>query len=154
MKAVTIWQPWASLIIVGAKPYEFRGWAAPKSICGKRIAIHAGARPIKRIEVSDLLRRLTTDNESWSTALHPDIALPLLERALTTPRALPLSSIVGTAVLGTPRRATEIIHEFGGPASDSDRHAHSNWAWPLLDIEPLLPPVERRGAQGFWDVNL
>ena len=27
MKALTIWQPWASLIMVGAKPYEFR----PKS---------------------------------------------------------------------------------------------------------------------------
>lgn len=24
MRAITIWQPWASLILVGAKPYEFR----------------------------------------------------------------------------------------------------------------------------------
>lgn len=26
MKALTVWQPWASLIIMGAKPYEFRKW--------------------------------------------------------------------------------------------------------------------------------
>src|SRR5690348_14114849 len=25
-KALTIWQPWASLIMMGAKPYEFRRW--------------------------------------------------------------------------------------------------------------------------------
>ena len=24
MKGLTIWQPWASLIMIGAKPYEFR----------------------------------------------------------------------------------------------------------------------------------
>jgi len=24
IRAITIWQPWASLIIIGAKPYEFR----------------------------------------------------------------------------------------------------------------------------------
>jgi len=24
MKALTIWQPWASLIMIGAKPFEFR----------------------------------------------------------------------------------------------------------------------------------
>jgi len=28
MKALTIWQPWASLIMAGYKPYEFRGWPA------------------------------------------------------------------------------------------------------------------------------
>ena len=48
MKALTIWQPWASLIAMGAKPYEFRGWKPPKSLIGQRLAIHAGARPVKK----------------------------------------------------------------------------------------------------------
>lgn len=26
MKALTIYQPWASLVMIGAKPHEFRGW--------------------------------------------------------------------------------------------------------------------------------
>jgi hypothetical protein len=26
MKAPAIWQPWATLIIIRAKPYEFRHW--------------------------------------------------------------------------------------------------------------------------------
>lgn len=42
--ALTVWQPWATLIAIGAKPFEFRGWAAPKAYQGQRIAIHAGSR--------------------------------------------------------------------------------------------------------------
>lgn len=46
MRALTVWQPWASLIAVGAKPYEFRSWPAPAWIVGQRIAIHAGVRKL------------------------------------------------------------------------------------------------------------
>jgi hypothetical protein len=31
MKALTIWQPWASLIMIGAKPVEFR-WALDREM--------------------------------------------------------------------------------------------------------------------------
>ena len=55
MKALTIWQPWASLIIAGVKPYEFRGWYPPASIIGRRIAIHAGARPVRKAEIAELI---------------------------------------------------------------------------------------------------
>ena len=41
MKALTIWQPWASLIAEGAKTIETRSWSAPASLIGQRIAIHA-----------------------------------------------------------------------------------------------------------------
>ena len=57
MKALTIWQPWASLVMIGAKPYEFRRWDyrdRSPALEGQRIVIHAGARPIKEIEVDDI----------------------------------------------------------------------------------------------------
>jgi hypothetical protein len=41
MPAVSLWQPWASLIAVGAKTIETRSWPAPKGLIGQRIAIHA-----------------------------------------------------------------------------------------------------------------
>lgn len=50
MKALTIWQPWASLVMIGAKPYEFRRWdyrERQSGLQGQRIVIHAGARPVK-----------------------------------------------------------------------------------------------------------
>lgn len=148
MKALTVWQPWASLIAAGAKPYEFRSWAAPNFARGRRIAIHAGARPVRRAEIADLVARLMGND--WSVALKAE-ALPLLERALRSPGMLPLSAVLCTVELGTPRRAWEIVGEFGGAINDSDRDEHSNWAWPVSAIEPLLPPIEARGAQGFWD---
>jgi hypothetical protein len=42
MKAITLKQPWASLVASGLKQVENRTWAVPKSIRGERIAIHAG----------------------------------------------------------------------------------------------------------------
>ncbi|RUV65186.1 MAG: hypothetical protein E5X35_11705 [Mesorhizobium sp.] len=149
MKALTIWQPWATLIMGGVKPYEFRGWYAPKAIIGQRIAIHAGARPVKKAEIADLILRLRSA-EPWSTALKPE-ALAMLERWHSNPLALPLASILGTAVLGQPKLGTAIIPEFGGKVNDSDRQAHSNWAWPLTDIVLIEPIRPAKGAQGFWD---
>jgi hypothetical protein len=147
--ALTIWQPWASLIMLDAKPYEFRGWPAPRSLHGQRIAIHAGARPIKRSEVADLIMRLQGETP-WTTGLRPHIALPFLERVHSSPGSLPLSVVLGTVILGQPRHSYEIIGEFGAPINDSDRDQHSNWAWPVSDIQHLEPPVPARGAQGFW----
>lgn len=42
MKAITIKQPWASLIVHGIKDIENRTWACPKKYIGQRVLIHAG----------------------------------------------------------------------------------------------------------------
>lgn len=44
MKAITLWQPWASLVAVGAKTIETRGWPAPASLIGQPLLIHAAKR--------------------------------------------------------------------------------------------------------------
>lgn len=44
MKALTLIQPWASLIADGRKTIETRSWAPPKRLIGQRIAIHAGIK--------------------------------------------------------------------------------------------------------------
>lgn len=146
--ALTVWQPWATLIAEGFKPYEFRGWAAPHFVRGKRVAIHAGARAVRRAEVQDLVLRLQGE-EAWTTGLRPE-ALGLLERVLQSPGVLPTSHVVCTAVLGAPVRANTIVAEFGGPVNDSDRGEHTSWAWPLADVLRMEPPLPARGAQGFW----
>lgn len=144
LRALTVWQPWASLIVAGAKPYEYRRWPAPAAVQGQRIVIHAGARAIRRAEVQDILLRLRQAPEE--TGLVPAIAVPILERALSQPGDLPLASGLATAVLGTPRRATEIHAD----VADSDRIDEHVWGWPLTDIRPMTPIVPARGAQGFW----
>lgn len=150
LKALTTWQPWASLIIAEVKPYEFRGWPAPRALRGRDIAIHAGARPVRKAEIADLIIRLRS-TEAWTTGLKPE-ALPLLERWHSNPGLLPLSSVLGTATLGEPVRAYDILDEFlSAPINDSDRQDHANWAWPMRNVKPINPIVPAKGAQGFWD---
>jgi hypothetical protein len=154
MKALTIWEPWATLIMIGAKPHEFRGYPAPRFVRNQRIVIHAGARPVKPAEVEDLLRRIDAEaagdaNFDDRTCLDLDLARDLLlkVRASYKYRLLPLSMALGTAVLGEPVQSCDL---FKMNVADSDRGAF-NWAWPLTDIQHFEPPIPMRGAQGFWN---
>lgn len=163
LPALTVWQPWATLIAIGAKPYEFRKWRAPKAHRGRRIAIHAAARPVRARELAGLIESLCGPR-AWETCLDAKLALPLLDAAWEATRGrpsgaelamLPLSAVVATAMLGEPRRGEAVAAEFGGPAfegtlNDSDRDEHCQWGWPLADVERLEPPAPARGAQGFW----
>lgn len=149
--ALTVWQPWATLIAEGLKPFEFRGWAAPVAYRGRRIAIHAGARPLRRTEVNDLIYRLGRNDWRMTGLIDPGRALTLLERAWSRPTELPLSSVICTAVLGQPIRDAELAKRMGVAwVNDSDRTEHSNWGWPLTEIERLVPFQPAKGAQGFW----
>ncbi len=153
LKVITVWEPWASLIIIGAKPYEFRGWKAPASIHGQRIGIHAGARPVHHVEVHAIIKSLEDPATRWETCLKPTIALPFLKKLLENKDLAPRGHILGTAICGVPRHGDDIAKEFGGPVNDSDRHEHANWGWPLTDIEPWAPPVPAKGMQGLWNYN-
>lgn len=153
MLAFTVWQPWASLIMVGAKPYEFRPASyldeRPYRIHpqpGDRIVIQAGARTVKPAEVEDLLKRLTTGDDT--TGLVVDRARELLERvrAAFKYRLLPLGAGLGTVVIGKPRNAGTIFRRV---VEDSDR-GRFNWAWPMSKIEPFAAPIPVCGQQGFW----
>lgn len=151
MKALTVYQPWASLIMVGAKPYEFRRWsfaARFPSLVGQRIVIHASARMIKPGEVLDIVERLA----EGTSALLPELARPFLDRLTgghLQRNNLPLACGLGTAVLAEPVRAVDLL-ELKTAGVDSDRIDHAVWAWPLRDLEPFDAPIPRRGLQGFW----
>lgn len=144
--AITIWQPWATLIIEGLKPFEFRGWPAPRAHWGKRVAIHAAARVPKRQEVLELIARLEADG-ARGQALDLPGSLALLRGVVNNLHLLPLSSVLGLATLGQPLTPDQVRRKW---SNDSDRDAHFNFAWPLTDIEPLRPIVPAKGAQGFW----
>jgi hypothetical protein len=144
--AVTIWQPWATLIVEGCKPFEFRRWCAPRAMWGKRIAIHAGARMPKRDEVRDLIDALEGDG-AFGQSLDVPRSLALLRGVVNNLAALPLSSVLGLATLDTPWSPQKVGQLL---ANDSDRSEHFNWGWPLKDIERFEPFIPARGAQGFW----
>lgn len=148
MKALTIWQPWASLIMADAKPFEFRHWPAPAQLVGQRIVIHAGARKVRADEMAGLIGRLGCGGEGTGLRVAP--ALDLLETWWRRGHGacLPLAAGLGTAILGKPRLAHEI---FTGAVADSERIDRHVWAWPLTEIETWEPVRPARGLQGFWE---
>lgn len=148
MKALTIWQPWASLIMVGYKPYEFRGWPAPAYVRGQRIVIHAGARMLKKDEVAGIISQL--DSGEFCGGMKID-AITFLEDVLMDRRKLPRAAGLGTVLLGEPKQSFELWPDQFAGMSDSDRCEVSNWAWPVSDIERFEPIVPINGHQGFWN---
>jgi hypothetical protein len=82
-----------------------------------------------------------------ATVLEPiEVALAQL-RADDWPLAAGLGSvIVGEAVSGRAIAAARQVER----ANDSDRDEHTNWGWPMLDIERWDDPIPMRGAQGLW----
>src|ERR1700694_3122793 len=60
MKALSLWQPWASLIAMGLKEFETRHWAT--SYRGP-LVIHAAKRPLEADTLSDAIHRLRPSDE-------------------------------------------------------------------------------------------
>ena len=46
--AITLRQPWASLIALGIKTVATRSWPAPARLVGSRLAVHAGKCLVRR----------------------------------------------------------------------------------------------------------
>lgn len=67
INCITLHQPWASLIVVGAKPFETRSWAPHLSMIGKPIAIHAGRAPIPETltEAEEIAEALALPKACW-----------------------------------------------------------------------------------------
>lgn len=137
MKALTIWQPWASLIVEGFKPFEFRGWKPPPSIIGQRIVLHAAVRPMKAGELAGIMEYVMNEY-GREDGIKPD-AYSLLEAVFRRTVELPMASGLGTAVLGAP--------VFTG----HDEDGGERYAWPMQQVEKWAKPIPARGAQGFWD---
>ena len=52
MKAISIKQPWASLIAHGIKDIENRTWKCPQKYIGQRVLIHASGCHGKKFEIN------------------------------------------------------------------------------------------------------
>lgn len=146
MKAISLWQPWASLIAIGAKPFETRDWAPPKSLIGQRIAIHAAKKPVAPIA-------RTLDDET-----HASISRALGVAWLPDAK-LPLGAIVCTAVL-TEVAQVDDRECFQFPSSPDvfsfpdafGNYSSGRWIWRFERVRPIEHPIPIRGSQGFFEI--
>lgn len=147
MKALSLWQPWATLIVVGAKRIETRDWGPPFAVYGERIAIHAtrGVGPAGEAA----FRRLCD-----SQPFHASLAAAGYGRADELPRG----AVVGTVRLARASRidtaSARELEERNPREFAFGNYAPGRWAWVLEDPQRLEPPLETGGQRKLWDVEL
>lgn len=152
LRALTLYEPWASLVVAGAKPFEFRGHRPPSTIIGERIVIHASRQPIDRQEVRAMLNTLERkiNPDAAELCLVADKAIPVLRHFLNPHEVQPYGCGLGTAIGGEGRNGLEIANtEFGAGLVDVGE-LNANWGWPLTDVIKWAEPVPARGYQGIW----
>ena len=149
MYAITLHQPWATLVVLGMKNVETRSWPAPKRLLGQVIAIHAGKRIVRR--PGQCIERELRDRVGWDWS-----------------RTIPAGAVLATGTLGGMARV-EYVDPISGHAVHDGRtevgyaagrrrtpidpwgdFSAGRWLWFLNDMEALPEPISAVGRQSFW----
>jgi len=129
MKAITLWEPWASLIAVGAKQYETRSWYTQYK---GEIAIHAAkVEKFPPYEVRAVMKEF---------GINPN--------ELPYGKIVCIAEITECIEMDTALIAQQSIRE----AAVGD-WAVGRYAWRLGNIRRLITPIAATGSQGFWNWN-
>lgn len=132
MKALTLLQPWATLIAVGAKRTETRSWST--SYRGP-LAIHAAKR-----WTHDLVR----------LAMREPCRSTLADAGFRLCSSLPRGAIVATCVLYDVVPTEEFQGEDFLDGAFGDFRV-GRYAWRLRDVVALAEPAPAKGALGLWE---
>lgn len=128
--AITVYQPWASLIAYGFKEFETRGWPAPKRYLGQLIAIHAG-------------RQWGDQEKDWDRVyrqLFPEIrAMPV-----------PLGCIVAVCRLVAVVPSAQLVGVINPREKATGNFDAGRYGWQLKVVKRAEPPIPARGQQGIW----
>ena len=141
MKALSLTQPYATLIAIGAKKIETRSW--PTSYRGE-LAIHAS--------------KGFPDEARRESGRSPFVEF-LLAAGYSRPSSLPLGAVVAIArVIGCmPTRDILRIRRHSQGVSmlphelDFGNYVEGRYGFFLADVRPLREPIPARGALGLWE---
>ena len=128
MKAISLWQPWASLWACGRKKFETRSWATSHS---GPLLVHAA----KRIEtdISDELRDICEDQFGghWARELPAGALIAVCDRVICKP---------------TDRLRVDDEEFAQGNFTDG------RFAWDPFNMRELPEQIPWRGMQGLFDI--
>jgi len=133
MKAITIWQPWASLIAIGAKEYETRSWST--NYRGP-IAIHAAKKEPMINGLPEIIQKAVR------AVFHKRYGSRLVDPT-------PTGCIVAVAEL------VEVIRTKDHLPSEQEEMfgdwSPGRFAWKFANVTILSNPTPVSGRQGLWD---
>lgn len=162
MKAITLTQPWATLVAIGAKRIETRSWST--NYRGP-LAIHAG-KGLGTIGGNGGFMDLCS-HEPFKSVLEAywesliQSTTTVFELANGMPRGAIIAtcnlvSVIGTSVIDHApyewKAPDERIYRFY--LTDQERafgdYTPGRFAWLLADVEKLERPIPAKGALGLW----
>lgn len=142
MKAITIHQPWATLITIGAKGLESRGWTTRYR---GPLAIHAG----KRIDLDacqlEPIRTVLADHGYTADNLPTGVVLCVA----TLSEVYPIN-IAGNSFAGSIDRQGAVAKHIEGNEFEFGWYEEGRYAWELSNVQRLSEPVPAKGQQGLW----
>lgn len=151
--AVPLYQPWATLVVAGAKRIETRSWACPKKLIGERVVIYA----TKSIELggeSGLFDQCS--REPFRSAL--DAAGAQFTEAGRRSRViLPRGALTGTLVIdrcaAMTREGITRLAELHPAEHAFGWYATGRFAWVLRDPVAFPEPIDWTSRQqGIFQV--
>lgn len=131
MKALSLWQPWATLVALGFKQTETRSWSTKYR---GPLAIHATKR------FPDQAKLLCVETPFFGY---------LQQGGYTNWSTLPTGAVVAIVELVDCYRIEEgsILYE---PERSFGDYTPGRFAWKLINRQ-FMEPVRARGAQGLWN---
>jgi hypothetical protein len=134
MKALTLWQPWATLVAIGAKSIETRSWSTRHR---GPLAIHAAKR---------------FPPGAQSLAMEREFRTVLLEAGYGDPETLPRGAVVAVAQLVDVRTTDEVRGVLQATPRETiyGDFSRGRWAWVLRDVVRLPQPIQAYGGRGLW----
>jgi len=150
VRAISLNPPWSTLIALGQKKNETRGWKPDPSYLkpGDILAIHA----TKNFPAEC---KSACYDPIFVHALWPDIDMdrPLTHIVDERIKQLPTGVIVATATVREFRSTND--RQFIESLTEQERafgnYDANRWAWVLENITPLTPPIPATGHQGLWN---
>lgn len=132
IRCISLWQPWAQLIVCGAKRFETRSWSTNHR---GPIAIHAA-------------KRFQKHEREWAAMLHRRGFLDVTESDM------PLGAIVAVARLVEvwPSDHPALDALTTGYEKSFGNFDPGRFAWELQGVVKLDEPVPFRGRQQLFDV--
>lgn len=137
IKVITIWQPYASLIAIGLKENETRGWAAKYR---GPIAIHAAKKVIP-------LNELFNDIDPVLKFLIIDA----INREYGSYNNMPTGAIIAKGILSSVIPSEELKKNINPIEMACGDYTDGRFGWVMKDIKKLAEPIFVKGQQGLWN---
>jgi activating signal cointegrator 1 len=139
MKVLSIWNPFAALLVNGFKTFETRTWKAPEWLMGQTLGI-ASTKTI-----------LPAQRAHWAD---PAFQSYYATTDLPPPEDLPRGYLLGTVTVDSVELMTEeLMADVSAEEQSYGWWEEGFYAWRVTDPRALAHPIPIKGRQGLYDWN-